>query len=191
MKWTIPGTHLTIERENADKVDEIFKQMFLTEGLLYSQIVSIADIEQYAIGNWVKRGYLRMPIKRRYYDMDQVCRIVTINMLKGVLTLDNIVSLLQYINGDMLDTSDDIISDSMLYFLFVRIAARVNDIGGEDWDDAIACVMEGYKEPFAGAHLRVTNVLRVMLNAWFASQLKARADQMIEGFGAVNGIERK
>lgn len=182
MKWTIPGTHLTIEREQADKVDKIFKQMFLTEGLLYSQIVSIADIEQYAIGNWVKRGYLRMPIKRRYYDIDQVCRIITINMLKNVLMLDEITSLLQYINGDMVDTSDDIIRDSTLYFLFVRLTAHVEDYGGANQEEAIAEVMKKYKEPVAGARERVENVLRVMLCAWFASQMKTQAEQMIRDF---------
>lgn len=178
MQWTIPGTTLTAKRADADRISELFGSMFLAGGLTLSQVASITGLEPYAIQNWVKRGFLSAP-KGKRYDIDQVCRIITINMLKNVLTLEKITSLLVYINGDMVDTGDDIIGDSTLYFLFARLASRAREIGGDGWDEALDEMTETYVEPFPGARERVVAVLRVMLTAWIASRLKTQTEQMI------------
>ena len=119
MNWIIPGTTLEAQRENADRTDELFAPMFLAGGLALSQVSSITGLESYTIQNWVKRGFLPPPVNKRY-NMEQVCRIITINMLKGALSLEQICSLIGYINGSLSDESDDIIDDSQLYFMFVR-----------------------------------------------------------------------
>ena len=93
MQWTIPGTTLTAQRSDADKVSELFQSMFLAGGLTLSQVSSITGLEPYTIQNWVKRGFLSPPRQKRY-DMEQVCRIITINMLKGALTLEKICTIL-------------------------------------------------------------------------------------------------
>lgn len=179
MQWTIPGTTLTAKRADADRISELFGSMFLAGGLTLSQVASITGLEPYAIQNWVKRGFLSAP-KGKRYDIDQVCRIITINMLKNVLTLEKITSLLVYINGDMVDTDDDIIGDSTLYFLFVRLASRAREIGGDGWDEELDKMTETYVEPFEGARDRVVAVLRVMLTAWISSRLKTQVDEMLE-----------
>ena len=61
MKWTIPGTVLRIERDNADGVEEMFSSMFLAGGMVLSQVASITGLEPYTIQNWVKRGFLPPP----------------------------------------------------------------------------------------------------------------------------------
>ena len=94
MNWTIPGTTLTDRRENADHVDEMFHSMFLAGGMVLSQVSSITGLEAYTIQNWVKRGFLAPP-KNKRYDLEQVCRIITINMLKGALPLEKICSMMQ------------------------------------------------------------------------------------------------
>ena len=109
MNWTIPGTTLEGKRAAAAQIDQQFHAMFLAGGLTLSQVASITGLEAYAIQNWVKRGFLSGP-KNRRYSLEQVCRIITINMLKGALTLEQICSLLGFINGDLADDSDDIMS---------------------------------------------------------------------------------
>ena len=180
MNWTIPGTTLTDKRENADHVEEMFHSMFLAGGMVLSQVSSVTGLEAHTVQNWVKRGFLAPPRNKRY-DLEQVCRIITINMLKGALPLEKICSLMQYINGDLTDESDDIIDDTALYFMFVKLAAKARHIGGnESWDVAIENAMANYKEPQPGAKKRVEQVLRVMLTAWICSRFKAQVDEMVD-----------
>ncbi len=179
MNWTIPGTTLTGHRSDADQIESQFHSMFLAGGLTLSQVASVTGLEPYAIQNWVKRGFLSPPQGRRY-NMEQVCRIITINMLKGALSLEKICSLMQYINGDLADESDDIIDDAVLYFMFVKLASRAKHIGGDQqWDDALEEATASYIEPCPGARDRVIKVLRVMLMAWICSRFQSQVDEMI------------
>ena len=184
MNWTIPGTTLEGQRSNADRTDGLFQSMFLAGGLTLSQVSSITGLESYTIQNWVKRGFLASPQNKRY-NMEQVCRIIIINMLKAALPLEQICQLMRYINGSLTDESDDIIDDAVLYFKFVSLAARARHIGGsKEWSEAIEEVMENYAEPFPGAREKVTKVLRIMLTAWIAARLKDQTDAMIAGLDA-------
>lgn len=179
MNWTIPGTTLEGPRENADRTSEQFQALFLAGGLTLSQVASVTGLEPYTIQNWVKRGFLTPPRGKRY-DMEQVCRIININLLKGTLPLEQICSLMAYLNGDLADESDDLIDDTILYFMFVRLAARARYIGGDqDWDHAIDDTTAGYAEPVPGARDKLTRVLKIMLTAWVAGRIKAAAEEMI------------
>ena len=179
MNWTIPGTTLEGRREDADRISQLFHSMFLAGGLTLSQVSSITGLEPYTIQNWVKRGFLSAPNRKRY-DQEQVCRIIQINMLKGAMPLERICSLLQYVNGDLADESDDIIDDALLYFMFVKLAARARHIGGNQaWDDALQEATADYTEPYPGAREQVTKVLRVMLMAWISCRLQQQLNDMI------------
>lgn len=179
MEWIIPGTTLTGQREDADKIESVFGSMFLAGGLTLSQVASITGLEPYAIQNWVKRGFLPAPVGKRY-NMEQLCRIININMLKGILPMEQICRLMSYINGNLADESDDLVDDTLLYFLFVRLAARARYIGGKDtWDDALETVTEVYREPVPGARDKLQKVLKIMLTAWVGCRLKAEAERML------------
>ena len=179
MNWTIPGTTLEGQRSNADRTDGLFQSMFLAGGLTLSQVASITGLESYTIQNWVKRKFLAPPQNKRY-SMEQVCRIIIINMLKGALPLEQICDLISYINGSLTDESDDIIDDAVLYFMFVSLAARARHIGGTtEWGEALEEVMANYTEPYPGARKKVTQVLQIMLTAWIAARLKDQTDAMI------------
>jgi len=181
MNWTIPGTTLTAKRDDADRTDGLFQSMFLAGGLTLSQVATITGLEPYTIQNWVKRGFLPPPQHKRY-DMEQLCRIININMLKGALPLEEITKMLAYINGNLADESDDTIDDTLLYFKFVSLASRARHIGGtKEWGEALEEVMEGYEEPVPGARERIIQVLRIMLTAWIASKLRQQAEEMIAG----------
>ena len=179
MQWTIPGTTLTGQRENADRVDGLFQSLFLAGGLSLSQVSKITGLEPYTIQNWVKRGFLPSPQNKRY-DMEQVCRLINLNILKGNLTLDQTVQLMGYLNGNLADESDDLVDDTMLFFLFVRLAARARYIGGtKAWDDALVEITEDYVEPVPGARDKLIKVLKIMLTIWCANAMKAQAEAMM------------
>lgn len=179
MNWTIPGTTLEGLRSNADRTDGLFQSMFLAGGLTLSQVARISGLEPYTIQNWVKRGFLSPPVNKRY-DMEQVCRILNINLLKATLPIDQVTNLMTYLNGNLVDESDDLVDDTKLYFYFVRLAARARYIGGDQtWDDALAEVTADYAEPVPGAREKLIKVLKIMLTAWVSGCIKAEAERMI------------
>ena len=180
MCWTIPGTILQAPRIDAVHISHQFGSMFLGGGIVLSQVAAVTGLESYRIQNWVKRGFLRPPAQKRY-DIDQLCRIATINALSGVLSLDQICGLLSYVNGQLDDDSDNLIRDSELYFLFVRLAARAKELyRAEDRDSLLDQALEDYQEPTPGARRRVKNVLRIMLTAWLAARMCQESENMIK-----------
>ena len=180
MEWTIPGTVVRIPKEDAPHIAEQLKAMFLAGGIVMSQVCSVTGLEPYTVQNWVKRGFLTPPVNKRY-TLRQLCRIMNIQMLKGVLPMDRICGLLAYVNGHLDDESDDIIDDSDLYFMFVKLAAHANELHDPARkEQLLAQVMENYEEPVPGAKERVRKALAVMLNAWVAARLRQETERMLE-----------
>lgn len=180
MNWTIPGTVLSAKREDAVFIEQQFTSMFLGGGIVLSQVSAITGLESYTVQNWVKREFLPPPEQKRY-NMNQLCRIIIINMLKNVLPMEKITCLISYVNGDLDDTSDDLIDDAKLYFLFVKLAARANnEISLEELENLLDSSLTEYIEPVPGAKERVRTVLNIMLTAWFAARLQKKADDMLQ-----------
>lgn len=178
MEWIIPGTTLAARTEDAVYIQEQFRSMFLAGGMVLSQVSSLTGLEPYTIQNWVKRGFLSKPEKKRY-TMRQLCRIININMLKSALSMEQICGLLTYVNGHLDDETDDLIDDSQLYFLFLRLAADLIQRGGQAEDGAVEHILAEYREQVPGAKERVEQVLRIMLTAWAASRLCQKAASML------------
>ena len=180
MDWIIPGTTLTAKREDAYHIEDQFKSMFLAGGMVLSQVSNITGLESHTVQNWVKRGFLTNP-KQKRYTLRQLCRIININMLKGVLPMDRVCGMLHYVNGRLDDESDDAIDDSQLYCMFVKLAARIRELTDEKERESMTQrVMEDYKEPYPGARHRVEQVLRIMLTAWVAGRMRQEAEIMLD-----------
>jgi DNA-binding transcriptional MerR regulator len=99
-----------------------------TGGLTLSQLSKLTGLEGTTIQNWIKRGWVSAT-KGKKYSEQQVIRILLINMLRGAMKLEDIAKLMAYINGDVEDTSDDIISDQLLYDILCRIIFNAEDDG--------------------------------------------------------------
>lgn len=182
MHWNIPGTVLQIPRSDADRIENIFSSLFLAGGITLGQITDLTGLEPYTVQNWVKRGLLPPPVRKRYC-LNQLCRIITINMLKGVLPMERICGMLGYLNGQLDDESDDIIDDSQLFFLFVRLASRTRELYSDSQRDAILdSYLEEYQEPIPGAKVRVREVLCVMLTAWLAVRMQQESIRLLDTF---------
>ena len=179
MNWIIPGTTLTAQREDVAAIRGQFHSLFLGGGIALSQVTSITGLDPYMVQNWVKRGFLAKPELKRY-SLNQLCRIITISMLKPVMPMERICSLLSYVNGKLDDESDDIIDDAELYFLFLQLAASARDLDTiEEWNRAIEATLADYREPLPGARDRVEQVLRIMLTAWVAARMAQEAEHML------------
>lgn len=180
MEWTLPGTVIRSRREEADQMEDRFRAMFMAGGMVLSQVTEISGLEAHTIQNWVKRGFLPPPRARRY-SLNQLCRILNIQMLRSSLSLETVCRLLGYINGKLNDEEDDIIDDASLYFLFVRLAARAKQLDDPAaWDLALADALADYREPVPGAKERIEKALRIMLVSWIASMALEKARQLLQ-----------
>ena len=180
MEWTIPGTALKIQREEAAQIEGIFSALFLAGGIAMAQVSVITGLEAYTVQNWVKRGLLTPPQGKKY-TLRQLCRIININMLKGVLPMERVCDMLHYVNGRLDDESDDAIDDSQLYCMFVKLAAKIRELASEQERKAmLQKVMAEYQEPYPGAKERVEQVLQIMLTAWAAGRMRQEAERMLD-----------
>ncbi len=190
MQWTIPGTALPAVTEESGYIEERFRAMFLGGGIMLGQVAAVTGLEPYTIQNWVKRGFLTKPTAKKY-TLRQLCRIININMLKASLPMEEICGLLSYVNGHLDDDRDDLIDDSQLYFLFIRLAAQHRQMHTPAGRDAcVAQVLADYEEPIPGARERVEKVLKVMLTAWAASLLHQQAISMTNALKTANIKEK-
>ena len=180
MQWMIPGTVITVSEGELSNLEEKMRSMFLAGGIMLGQICTATGLEPYTVQNWVKRGFLKSPVQKRY-DLQQFCRILNINMLKDALVMEDIVGLMQYINGDLEDKSDDLIDDPQLYFLFIKLQAKcAKGHSSADVERYLQQLLADYQEPRPGARDRVKKVLQTMHIAWGAVQLKRLAQNMVK-----------
>ena len=169
MLKTLPGATVEVDISNPQAADDILSSLFLTGGLMLSQVSQFTGLEPHTIQNWVKRGFLPPPQNKRY-DRSQLCRILIIHMLKDTLALPTICRLLSYID------------DSQLYLYIIQVVFSLeNDKleGLSHLEERCRQVLEGYREPFAGARDRVLLVLRIIVTAHLASRLTQQANLLI------------
>lgn len=124
---TIPGTTMAYsEKVKTDAFSLISPILTATGGLTLSQLSKLTGLGGSTIQNWIKRGWVVNIPGKKYYEV-QVIRILLINMLRGTMQLENIAVLMNYINGKVEDTSDDIIPDIDLYNIFCTIICELDE----------------------------------------------------------------
>lgn len=175
----LPGTCIETGTLGKDDSRKIFESIFAGGGLMLSQICNMTGLEPYTVQNWVKRKYVSNP-KGRMYNVDQFSRLVIINMLKESLQLDMIEKLLSYINGHLDDTSDDTITDSELYHLFVNLLLRLEKHYDRGAAETVALdITESYSEPVPGARRRLCKVLVIMTQTYYSAKLRRESEMLM------------
>ncbi|MBR2722003.1 MAG: DUF1836 domain-containing protein [Clostridia bacterium] len=183
----IPGTKLRkSDVGGVTGLEFLEKVFFISQGVMLTQIREISGIDGSTLQNWTKRGWVANSRSKKY-DIDQVAHILIINMLRNCMRLDQIAYLIQYINGDVADTSDDIIRDAYLYDYICRILSRlVEDDGYEltHFKDVIMEVIADYQEVVPGTRQRLANALEVIVVTYYAALLKKHSDNLMEALQA-------
>ncbi len=183
----IPGTRLKRgDTENLTGLDFLKKVFFVSDGVMLTQIRRISGIDSSTLQNWTKRGWVTNA-KSKKYDIDQVAHILIINMLRSCMQLDHIAFLIHYINGDVEDTSDDIIRDSILYDYICRILMCINEQNGcalESVGVVVEEITTDYVEPVEGARVRLNRALEVIVVTYYSALMKQHAANLLEHLGA-------
>ena len=165
MAKTLPGTTIAVDWNRPEEAETLLNSLFLAGGLMLSQVASLTGLEPYVIQNWVRRGFVAPPERKRY-SRRQFSRIV----------------LLSYVNGELDDESDDLIDDFQLYLYIVRLAALVEHQPPSGPDEAARwcqTAAESYRESVPGARDRVARCLHVILTAYLAGRLKQEAEALL------------
>ncbi len=178
----IPGTRLLkSDMGDVTGLEFLSKIFFISEGVMLSQIREVSGIDGSTLQNWTNRGWVANA-RLKKYNIDQVAHILIINMLRSCIQLDRIALLLQYINGQIDDKSDDIIRDSVLYDYICRILDRLmkQDVCSmASIKDVILEQIADYEEVMPGARNRLANALEIIVVAYYAALIKRRSDEML------------
>ncbi len=148
---------------------------------MLSQIREITGLDAPALQNWIKRGWVSSPSGKRY-NIDQVARILIINMLRDVFQLEKIAFLMSYINGSVNDRSDDIIPESVLYEYICCIIDKCEscDLGSsENLKKLIVDCTGDYKEVIPGSTERLQKALEINILAYESARIKAKAESLL------------
>lgn len=147
---------------------------------MLSQVASLTGLEPYVIQNWVRRGFVAPPERKRY-SRRQFSRIVLINMLKDSMQLDKICALLSYVNGELDDESDDLIDDFQLYLYIVRLAALVEHQPPSGPDERPAGARQRRRTTASVSRRpdRWPAASMVILTAYLAGRLKQEAEALL------------
>ena len=178
----IPGTRLKKnDMGNVTGLEFLSKVFYISEGVMLSQIREVSGIDGSTLQNWTKRGWVANA-RLKKYNIDQVAHILIINMLRSCIQLDHIAFLLQYINGRIDDTSDDIIRDAVLYDYICRIldALTREDVASKATIKAvIGEQISDYEEAMPGARDRLATALEIIVTAYYAALIKKSSDEML------------
>lgn len=132
MNRIIPGTTMKFTEQARESAFSVISPVLeATGGLTLSQLSKLTGLEGTTIQNWIKRGWVSATRGKKYSEK-QVLRILIINMLRRAMKLEDIAALMRYVNGDVEDTSDDIIADILLYNILCRIIFTAEDKGAFD-----------------------------------------------------------
>ena len=179
----IPGTTLKkSDMGNVTGLDFLSKIFFISDGIMIAEIRRISGIDTSTLQNWTKRGWLENS-KLKRYNIDQVAHILIINMLRSSMQLDRIAFLIRYINGNVNDTSDDIISPSCLYDYICRILEKLTGecaVSIENIHSLISEMLSDYEEKVTGARKRLLAGLEIIVIAYYASLTKHRSDMLLD-----------
>ena len=179
----IPGTKLKqSQMDGLTGLDFLKKVFFISDGVMLTQIRDISGIDSSTLQNWTKRGWV-VNSKLKKYDIDQVAHILIINMLRSCMQLDKIDFLIHFINGEVGDTADDIVRDSVLYDYICRILNHMMRSGSCSLAAVrtyVETITADYEEPIEGAKARLNGALEVIVVTYYATLLKQHASNLLE-----------
>ncbi|MEG0229408.1 MAG: DUF1836 domain-containing protein [Oscillospiraceae bacterium] len=154
-----------------------------TKGLMLSQIKEISGIDSPALLNCVDIGYVHRPIYKRY-NINQVARILLINMLRSVTKIENIKKLLEFLNGNANDRSDDIIEEHIFYDYICQTIDLISEkeesinkkTSEEELDKIINDVICDYNSPLDMGNNKLKYALKNVILYYDSYILKRYAD---------------
>lgn len=170
----LPGTTVEMNIENG--VQEFLNSLFAANGLVLSQVLQLTGLSAHTVQNWVKRKFVEPPVNKKY-DCNQFCTIVMINMLNDIFQIDQVKSMIGYV-----ETLYGKGAPELVYSCFVELLAKVpRDVVREATrvDEIIEVELKKRMSGASQAKERLKKVLRIMLMGHVSVQIRSQANQML------------
>ena len=194
MNRYIPGTTLKFNEQAREEAFSIISPVLeATGGLTLSQLCKLTGLTGSTIQNWIKRGWVAATHGKKY-SRKQVLRILLINMLRNSMKLEDIARLMEYVNGDVEDTSDDIIDDDVWYNILCRIIFTAEDEGAFDAGTVKKLISRELSQCTHEIHIRsdeykLHNAMFIMVMGYRSSCLKNEMEKVLTVvLNEMNGI---
>ena len=179
----IPGTiMLKSDMGNVTGLEFLDKIFFITDGIMLQQIREISGIDGSTLQNWVKRGWVANTVNKKY-SKEHLARILIINMLRSSMLLERIDFIMKYINGNVNDSSDDIIQESQLYDYICRIVDKLTEqekTSGSELKNYIKECTKDYDERVTGARKRLNKGLEIIVTVYYAALIQKHSNDLYE-----------
>lgn len=179
MTRLIPATTMKFSEQARDSAFSVISPVLeATGGITLSQLSKLTGLGGSTIQNWIKRGWVAATHGKKYSEK-QVIRILLINMLRGSMKIENIARLMTYINGDVEDTSDDIIADITLYNILCRIIFTAEDEGAFDTESVQSLIkreIEEHNDEITDKR-KLKKAMYVMVMAYRSACLKSEMEK--------------
>lgn len=185
MKRYIPGTTLKFSEQAREEAFSIISPVLeATGGLTLSQLCKLTGLTGSTIQNWIKRGWVA-GTQGKKYSRKQVQRILLINMLRNSMKLEDIARLMEYVNGDVEDTSDDIIDDDVWYNILCRIIFTAEDEGAFDAGTVKKLISRELSQCTHEIHIRsdeykLHNAMFIMVMGYRSSCLQNEMEKVLD-----------
>ncbi len=81
---------------------------------------NITGLDTPTLQNWVHRGWVKRPVHKKY-SVDHLARILIINALRPVTSMENIATVLNTVCGSVDGSREGIVSDALFYEYFFSL----------------------------------------------------------------------
>ena len=152
------------------------------DGLTLGQVCSLSGLEPTTIQNWIKRGFVPHPVRKKYHRR-HLARILLIAELRESMQIDRVGELLRFVNGDADDESDDLIPEEDLYDIFHQIAVELERRKPSP-DEVEPLVAQIAREPLSGrdGSERILHALNIMACTHLANLYKRKSDSLYTAY---------
>jgi len=177
----LPGTTIKLTKETSTAISQLDIFFNVAGGMSLSQVSQITGLPSSTIQNWVKRGWVPNPKDKRY-NTASFSRILIINVLRNCIQLEKISQLMQYINGDVNNQDDDIITDRELYKFLCTAIINIENWPNFTYDHVSEYtneILKDYSGPFEDSAERLQKGLTIMLLSYMSSIIKNHVDEML------------
>ncbi len=162
------------------RIAEVAPLINAADGLTLGQICSLTELEPSTIQNWIKRGFVPHPVRKKYHRR-HLARILLIAQLRESMQIDRVGELLCFVNGDADDESDDLIPEEDLYDIFHHIALELErrKPAPDDVEELVNSIAREELLGFEGKD-KILNALNIMAYTHIANLYKRKADSLFQ-----------
>ena len=174
-----PGT---VTEKNGRSAKELFEDVFeKNDGIMLMTVRNITGLDTPTLQNWVHRGWVKRPVHKKY-SVDHLARILIINALRPVTSMENIATVLNTVCGSVDGSREGIVSDALFYEYFVDASERV-EYGelepGSDIDKTVSETIADYDAPNPVAKDLLHRCIRIFVLFIASELLRGRANSAI------------